>query len=308
MAARKIIIDTDPGIDDAMAIIFASLRQDFELVGLTSVFGNVSGDIATRNALVLGDLARRDIPVAAGAISPLVQPLRPRGDDVHGAQGFGDLPPMTSRRAPLARSATAFIAETVSTHPGEVTLCAIGPLTNLVLALEANPAIAGKVKGVTIMGGSLDAGGNVTPYAEFNFWQDPHAAERVFAESWDITLVGLDVTREVVCVPEHFAALKTSAPKLGGFLDAAAQFYFERGRRAYGVASCRLHDPTAVISILRPDLFRFEETGVEVTLDGDEAGRTRRSGDPGRARIRVATGVDGEAVRDVFLQTIRSGF
>jgi inosine-uridine nucleoside N-ribohydrolase len=308
MTARKIIIDTDPGIDDAMAVLFAALREEFELVGLTSVFGNVSTDIATRNALVLGDLAGRDIPVAAGAACPLVQALRRRGDDVHGVQGFGDVAPMTSHRAPLARPAAAFMAETVRAHPGEVTLCAIGPLTNLALALEADPAIAGKVKGVTVMGGSLDAGGNVTPSAEFNIWQDPHAADRVFSAPWDITLVGIDVTRHVVCVPEHFAALRGPAPKLGGFLDAAAQFYFERGRRACGVASCRLHDPTAVIAMLRPDLFRFEEAGIDVVLDGDAAGRTHRSGDPGRTRLKVATGIDGEAVRDVFLQTIRSGF
>ena len=251
MAARKIIIDTDPGIDDAMAILFACLREEFEVLGLTSVFGNVSGDIATRNALVLGDLAGQDIPVAPGATCPLVQPLRPRGDDVHGSQGFGDLPPMTSEREPLVRSAAAFISESVLAHPGEVTLCAIGPLTNLALALEAHPAIARKVRGVTIMGGSLDAGGNVTPYAEFNIWQDPHAADRVFRALWDITFIGLDVTRDVVCVPEHFAALRKPAPKLGSFLNAAAQFYFERGRRAYGVASCRLHDPTAIISYQR---------------------------------------------------------
>ena len=308
MAAQKVIIDTDPGIDDAMAILLACVHDDVDLIGLTTIFGNVTTDVATRNALRLAELAGQEIPVARGAEAPLKLPARPVAAEVHGREGFGHVPPARPGASPVGRSAAEFICETVSAHPGEIVLCPIGPLTNLALALQHDPSIAHKVKSVTVMGGSVAEGGNVTEHAEANIWQDPHAAEIVFAAPWDVTLVGLDVTHKVICDAEDFAGLTEPAPRVGGFLNDAVQFYLDFHHAHLGYRACHMHDPTAVISILRPDLFLIEENRLAVALDGHEVGRTVVSGEAGRNPTRVCMGVDDEAVRAMFLSTIRSSF
>ena len=201
---EKVIIDTDPGVDDAMAVLYACLSPSIELLGLTSIFGNVTTEIATRNALALLEIAGADLPVARGSDKPLVQAQREPAWEVHGREGFGDVPAMSPKKGVIEESAAEFICRVVHENPGEVVLCPVGPLTNIALALRLDPSIASEVKGVTVMGGSIDDGGNVTPHAEANIWQDPHAAEEVFAADWPITLVGLDVTHQVVCTPEDF--------------------------------------------------------------------------------------------------------
>jgi inosine-uridine nucleoside N-ribohydrolase len=308
MAKQKVIIDTDPGIDDAMAIIFACLHEDIDLVGLTSIFGNVTTDIATRNALALVELAERDVPVARGVEVPLVQAAKPVADFVHGTEGFGDVPPMRPARSPHDLSAAAFICDMVNAHPGEIVLCPVGPLTNIALAFELDPGIAAKVKSVTVMGGSVRAGGNATPHAEANIWQDPHAAQVVFDAPWPVTMVGLDVTHQVICGPDDFSGLARSAPRLGGFLNDAAQFYFDFHDKHDGFYGCHMHDPAAVISIIRPDLFSTEEMPLAVALDGEEAGRTFAGGHDGRPNVRVCTGVDDAGVRAQFMATVGGGF
>jgi len=204
-----------------MAVLFACLCPDIELVGLTSIFGNVTTDIATRNAKALVEMARLDVPVARGADAPVQQAARPVAWEVHGREGFGDVAPIMPAGQHVVETAAEFICRAVSENPGEIVLCPVGPLTNLARALELDPSIAGKVKSVTVMGGSLDAGGNVTPSSEANIWQDPHAADVVFAAGWDVTMVGLDVTHQVKCTPQHFAGLVRPAPVLGGFLNQA---------------------------------------------------------------------------------------
>ncbi|MEM7069973.1 MAG: nucleoside hydrolase [Pseudomonadota bacterium] len=308
MQPHKVIIDTDPGVDDAMAILYACLDPEIELLGLTSIFGNVTTDIATRNALVLLEKAGQELPVARGADKPLVQDAKPVAWEVHGKQGFGNVPPINPAGLPVSETAAEFICRVVNENPGEVTLCPVGPLTNIALALEHDPSIAEKVKGVTVMGGSLDEGGNVTPHAEANIWQDPHAAEIVFGAAWDVTLVGLDVTHQVVCTPDDFTSLVEPAPKLGGFLNDAAQFYFQFHRDENGINGCHMHDPTAVISIVRPDLFSIDETPISVILDGEEIGRTYRTNTSERPAVKACLGIEVEAVRNLFLETIKSGF
>lgn len=308
MGSEKVIIDTDPGVDDAMAILYAILSPEIELLGLTSIFGNVTIDTATRNALALGDLARTNIPVAKGADKPMVQPLREPAWEVHGREGFGDTPAMEPSRSAVSESAAEFICETVNAHPGEVVLCPIGPLTNLALALQLDPGIAGKVKSVTVMGGSLEEGGNVTPHAEANIWQDPHAADVVLGAQWPVKLVGLDVTHRIICTPEDMANLVEPAPILGGFLNQASQFYFQFHRKVDGIRGCHMHDPSAVISIIRPELFVVDPQPVAVIVEGEEVGKTQISADSGRPKVSICREVDAESVLAEFFDVIESGF
>lgn len=301
---RKLIIDTDPGVDDAMAILYAAAHPELELIGLTSVFGNVPVAAATRNALWLAELAGQRIPVAQGAGAPLAQKIRPHPDFVHGVEGFGNLPPVEPAARPDRRPAAEFLCDLAGRYPGEVTLCAIGPMTNLAAALALDPELPGKVAGVVAMGGALTCAGNVSADAEANFWNDPHAAAAVLAAGWPVTLVGLDVTTQVRCSPADFAGLARAAPVIGGFLSRAAQFYFEFHRTHHDFNGCHLHDPTAVIAITDPELFQSRSEPVDVVLEGEAAGRTR-FGRPGSGPpVRVCLGVDAGAVRSRFLEVM----
>ncbi len=308
MTKHKIIIDTDPGIDDAMAILYACLDPEIELVGLTSIFGNVTLDVATRNALALLELAGVDVPVARGAEVPLVQKPREVAWFVHGHEGFGNVPPFKPTTNQVEESASKFICKMINDNPGEIILCPVGPLTNLALALEHDPTIVDKVKSVTVMGGSVDEGGNATDFAEANIWQDPHAAQKVFSANWPVTMVGLDVTHCIVCSPEQIGALSVASPILGGFLNDAAQFYFDFHLRVDNFVGCHMHDPAAVISIVNPEFFSIDEMPLDVTLEGNRIGETVRTSDQGRPKVGVATKVNSEAVRAKFLNMFKSGF
>ncbi|MDT8344182.1 MAG: nucleoside hydrolase [Thermohalobaculum sp.] len=303
--AHRIIIDTDPGIDDAMAILLAMADPRIDLLGLTTVFGNVSVARATRNALWLTELARHPCPVAAGARHPLIRAPQPHPDFVHGVEGFGAEPAPTPARSPDPRGAARFLCETVAAHPGEVTIVAVGPLTNLAEALALDPAIAGGVKGVIVMGGAVGVPGNVTPHAEANIWQDPEAAAAVLAAGWPVTLVGLDVTEAVRASPADFEAIAQAAPQAGGFLARAARFYFAFHQQTRGFEGCYMHDPTAVIALTDPGLFETRDTTIEVLTEGPEIGRTRPGG-PGRA-IRACLGVKSADVMSVYLAALTNG-
>src|SRR5210317_1441095 len=195
---QKMIIDTDPGIDDAMAIFTAMAHPQIELLGLTTTYGNVSVDQATTNALKLVEMAGLDIPVAKGVATPWFKPLAPFPDFVHGADGFGNLNLSAPQRSAVSQSAAQFIVEQVNKHPGEISLVAIGPLGNLATALHLDPELPNKVKQVVIVGGVIAADGNVSPVAEANILSDPHAADRVFAAPWKLVMVGLDVTHQIM--------------------------------------------------------------------------------------------------------------
>lgn len=300
---RKVIIDTDPGIDDAMAILFAMADPGIELLGLTTIFGNVHTAQATRNALRLVELMGHHVPVAHGAEAPLRMPQHPPADFVHGPEGFGDIPAEDPAGTPDPRGAARFLAETCAADPGEVTICAVGPLTNLAHALRDHPEIVETVREVVVMGGSIEAGGNVTPHAEANIWNDPHAAAEVFAARWPMRLVGLDVTQIVRCTRADFAALAEAAPVAGGFLNRAADFYFRFHVAQRGFDGCYMHDPTAVIAVTDPGLFDWRETALSVPLEGGEIARTVPGGDG--PPVACAMGVDAHAVRGRFLATMR---
>ncbi|MEM1161635.1 MAG: nucleoside hydrolase [Pseudomonadota bacterium] len=301
---RKILIDTDPGIDDAMAIHLAFAHPGLEVVGLTSVFGNVHLPIATRNALHLAEMAACPCPVAAGAAAPLVQPLQPPAYFVHGTQGFGSLPAARPSGTADPRSAAAFIVDTINADPGEIWLCPVGPLTNIALALRIDPSIASRVAGVVIMGGAVEANGNVTRWAEANIWNDPHAAAEVFAADWPITLVGLDVTETVRCSPGDFAGLAAASPVIGGFLNDAVQFYFQFHREKDVFDGCFMHDPSAVLAVSDPDFFQVREVPIRVVTEGEQIARTAADPDAGTRPVRVCLGVDAPGVRTRFLDIV----
>ena len=303
----KILIDTDPGIDDAMAIFYAALHPDIEIVGMTSIFGNVTTNIAVRNAIVLAEKVGQPIPVAKGADKPLVMEPNDVSDYVHGVEGFGTMAAQPIKSKPLNEPAHEFICRMINENPGEIILCPIGPLTNIALALEHDPTIVTKAKAVYIMGGGLNQG-NVTEFAEANIWNDPHAADAVFEANWIVTMVGLDVTTRVQCVPTDFVKLAVSAPEIGGFLNEAVQFYMDFYATHYGKRGCDMHDPTAIIAITDPQYFTIETHALEVIVDGARVGQTLRSTNPLRLKHKVPMIVDAQGVKQRFLSMIETGF
>ena len=236
---HPIIIDTDPGVDDAMAIAYALCRPDVELVGLTTVFGNTSAELATRNARwLLERFGAPQVPVARGAAVPRVQPPLPHADFVHGADGLGNthpdgsdvVPPGAAERgAPGVEGADAadFIVDAARARPGEITLVAIGPLTNVAEALAREPELPGLLRALVIMGGAVTEPGNVSPVAEANFWNDPHAADEVLARDWPVTIVGLDVTHRIMLADTDLDRLGAEAGETGAVLRAASRFYVD---------------------------------------------------------------------------------
>lgn len=316
MNRTPIIIDTDPGIDDALALVYALNSAQLEVVGVTSVHGNVSVERTTRNALGLIELAcpGARIPVARGAAEPLHGQAPGDAGFVHGIEGLGDMPALKPRTAAHAMPAWQFICERVAERPGEITLCAIGPLTNLAQALAHSPSVAGQVAGVVIMGGALRLPGNITPHAEYNFWVDPDAAAMVLAAPWPITLVGLDVTTQVICSSAYFRNIAKAAPRVGGFIARIAEFYIDFHRRHAGLPGCQLHDPSALIALTHPSLFSGEAVTVSVTTQGECRGQiiqsTLAGADENRVpaqrngNITVLTDVDAALVKEAFMLTL----
>jgi len=269
-----IIFDTDPGVDDAQAIAIALAHPDIELLGLTTTFGNVTVDIATHNALLLAELAGQSIPVAQGAAGPLVKRKNPPPGHIHGDNGLGniELPGFTSQA--LTQSAPEFIVEQVNARPGEIVLVAVGPLGNLAAALQLDPTLVDKVKRVVVMGGSIREGGNVTPVAEANIFNDPHAAAKVLQAGWPLTLVGLDATHRCVLDPASMERIVAAQGGLGKILGESYAFYRAFYHRALGIDGCCPHDSCALVWLLRPDLFTTERGYLSVVTEGLAEGQT----------------------------------
>jgi inosine-uridine nucleoside N-ribohydrolase len=310
---KKIIIDTDPGIDDAMAILFALASPEIDVIGLTTIFGNVYTPQATKNALRLLEFAGRgNIPVAHGAELPLYGDLDGVADFVHGANGLGDIPHGEPQAAPDARNAAQFIVDTVMAHPGEVTLVPVGPLTNIALALALEPRIVERVAEVVIMGGAATVSGNVNPAAEANIYNDPHAADRVFTARWPmLTMVGLDVTEQVIMDEPYLRSLRGS--RTGAYIEEISRFYLDFYARANGLRMCHTHDPSAIAYVIDPTLFRARVGPMRVISDGLARGQTlwdRRQHWWGphawtnRPAVSVCVEVDAARLLDLYKQRI----
>lgn len=267
---RRIIIDTDPGQDDAIAILLAMGSPELEIAGLTTVAGNVPLHLTTANALKLCELAgRTDIPVVQGSIRPLVRPLV-TAEAVHGKTGLdgSGLPDPTTK--PVPGHAVDWIVDTIMAAPeGTYTLCPLGPLTNIAAALVREPKIAPRIREIVFMGGGFFEGGNTTPAAEFNIYVDPHAAHVVLTSGIKLTMVPLDVTHKALISRawlDKVAALGTPVAKsVVGMLDFYERFDMER----YGTAGGPLHDPCVIAYLLRPELFGGRDCHVAVELAGE---------------------------------------
>lgn len=296
---RPIVIDTDPGIDDAMAIAVALASPELEVLALTTVHGNHEVEVTTANALrVLDLLGRTDVPVVAGAGQPIGRPSTPPATFVHGEDALGDVGyPPPSRAVEPDRDAAEFIVDAVTSRPGEVTLVPIGPLTNLALALGLEPRLVDLVDRVVVMGGAARVPGNITPTAEANIWSDPEAAEVVFAAGWPVTMIGLDVTHQVTASRRWIDALAGAGTAAAQMVVDTAPTYLRFHQRTDGLDGIHCHDAAAIAWLLRPDLFTTEPLPVEVSTDGGTDGATTVDGpSPGRPRVDVAVGVDADAV------------
>ena len=302
--ALKLIIDTDPGIDDAMAILYAIAAPEIDLLGMTTVFGNVTTPKATRNALYLLEQAGIEIPVAEGLHRPRIGPPFPPTSAVHGAEGFGTLAVPTPQRRALVETAPEYLVRMARAHQGELLLCPIGPLTNIAAAMELDPSFCSNLKGMVVMGGSLRAGGNITPAAEANFYHDPHAADFVLRHGCNITLVGLDVTNRVICPRSFFARLASESPKMGGLLHDMAEFYIDFYETVGKFAGCGMHDPSALVACIAPELFTTEPHALRVTLSGDRSGEMIAVANSTAQPVNVCTDVQAEAVKQNFFKNV----
>jgi purine nucleosidase len=318
--ARRVVIDTDPGIDDAMAIAVAAVAPQIDLVALTTVFGNHRLEVTTANAIrVLDFLGVDDVPVVAGADRPLMRPIGPPATFVHGDDALGDIGLPGPSRTPLsdARAAVQLI-DLARATPGEVTLLTIGPLTNLALAVRLEPELVTLLDEVVVMGGAAFVGGNVTPAAEANIWNDPEAAEIVLGAGFPLTMIGLDVTHEILADVEWLDRCGRLGTRAGDLVHRTAPTYVDFHRRTDGLDGIHCHDVATVAYLLRPELFETRSLPVRVATSGVAAGATvvasrRNDGgevDPGwrdRPPIEVATQVDAAAVLDfVFAELSRS--
>ena len=290
-----VLVDCDPGQDDAIALLLALASPELELLGVTTVAGNQTLPKVTANAIRVLELAGRgDVPVAAGADRPLALELVTAGD-AHGETGLDgpDLPP--ARGQALDRHAVDFLAERILAADTPVTLVTLGPLTNVALLLAEQPEAAQRLGRIVLMGGAI-AEGNMTASAEFNVWVDPEAAARVFESGLDVTMVGLDVTNRAVLSPEHADRLRPQG-RVGAAVAAMLDFYGTFYSRAYDYGGCPVHDAVAMAHVVRPEILRTLLRRVEVdTSSGLCRGRTvvdmRRRSVPPEPNATVAVDVD----------------
>jgi inosine-uridine nucleoside N-ribohydrolase len=270
----RVIIDTDPGVDDAFALLLAMRSPELQIEAITPVAGNVPLDLTLPNALRLVEIAgRADIPVAAGARAPLLRRLV-TASYVHGENGLGGavFPEPTTK--PVATPASELIRQIVRKYPGEVTLIPIGPLTNIATALNSDPELAGMVRALIMMGGSL-SGGNITPAAEFNVYVDPEAARIVFQSGIPITMVGLDVTRKVTLTDEYVRILEAAQNPVSQAAAKIGRNAIDLARRHGYLVGPNMHDSLAVAGFLNPSILQLEDYYVDVETTGElTAGET----------------------------------
>ena len=270
MTPRKIIIDTDPGQDDAVAILLALASPDeLEVLGITAVAGNVPLPLTQKNARIVCELAgKADVKVHAGCDRPLKRNLV-TAEHVHGASGLNG-PALPDPVMPLQEAhAVDFIIDTLRGEPsGSVTLCPLGPLTNIATAFARAPDIVGRVQEIVLMGGAYFEVGNITPAAEFNIYVDPEAAEIVFTSGAPLTVMPLDVTHRALVTRERNDAFRALPGTVGTAVAEMTDFFERFDREKYGSEGAPLHDPCVTAYLLRPDLFKGRHINVEIETEG----------------------------------------
>lgn len=267
MSPQRIIIDTDPGVDDALAFLLALASPEIQLEALTTTQGNVTLEKGTRNALSILELTQAShIPVACGSVLPLVQPLRASAL-VHGESGIGNSHLPEPQTKPIEKHAVDYLIERVLAEPGQISIFPIGPLTNIAMAIRKEPRFAGAVKDLVIMGGAILEHGNSTPQAEFNIYVDPHAAHIVFHSGIPITLIPLDVTHKCLLLQKHVDRLMQISSPISRFIRDAMEVYLQFSFDL-GYAGSSLHDPLTLATIIAPELLTLKEYYVDVDISG----------------------------------------
>jgi purine nucleosidase len=307
---QKILFDTDPGIDDACAILLALASPELSVEGLSIVHGNCSLEQATRNALSVLELANAGhIPVAKGCELPLVQPslLAP---ETHGDTGLGYANLPAPHAKPTGQHGIDFLIQKILAAPGEITLVAIGPLTNVALAIRQEPRLLEALKQIIIMGGALRYEGNTTALAEFNTYVDPHAAQIVYHTGIPTTLVPLDVTYQCILTRDDVKRLQKIDSPITTFVAESTRFYMEFHDEYQKIEGCVINDPLALALTFAPELCDYQELPVDVDLSGGiSMGKTvadfyNYSKKP--ANLRVALGVRARDFMDLFVERIKT--
>lgn len=312
---RSVVIDTDPGIDDALALYLALSSPEIEVVGLTTTFGNTYVDTATRNARALLEAGGRpELPVHRGASSPLAGAYRGPVPQVHGPGGLGYATRVDASAPASTMAAAEYLVQTIADRPSDLTILALGPLTNLALATRLQPDIVHHVAEVVVMGGNALCPGNATPAAEANFWHDPEAADLVLGLPWKVTMVGLDVTEQVVLPTARFDALAFRTAAATALLPDLLRWYGEYYGQANGIDGVFLHDPAAVAYMIEPELFTSEDWPIRVETQGISRGKSwprssvtdqLASEWDDRPDVQVCTGVDSDGVVNLFCDRLR---
>lgn len=267
---RKIVIDTDPGQDDAVALLLALASPELDVLGITTVAGNVPLALTQRNARIVCELAgRSDMPVFAGATHPMVRPLV-TAEYVHGKTGLNG-PELWDPTMPLRKEhAVDFIIKTLRLNrDGAVTLCVLGPLTNIALALIKAPDIAAHIREIVLMGGGCFEGGNTTPAAEFNIYVDPHAAKVVFQSGVPLVVMPLDLTHKALTTRERVARFAGLGNKVGTFTAEMLDFFERFDKEKYGSEGAPLHDPNVIAYLLKPEIYSGREVNIEIETESD---------------------------------------
>ena len=269
-APRKIIIDTDPGQDDAVAILLALASPELEVLGITAVAGNVPLPLTEKNARIICELARRtDIPVFAGCDVPLARKLV-TAEHVHGKTGLDGIALPDPTMKLQATHAVDFIIEALRTHPtGSITLCPLGPLTNIATAFQRAPDIIPRIAEVVLMGGTCFEVGNITPSAEFNIYVDPEAADIVFKSAVPLVVMPLDVTHSALTSRDWVEGMRSLGTEAGRAVAGWTDFFERFDTAKYGTSGAPLHDPCVIAYLIRPDLFGGRHINVVIETRGD---------------------------------------
>tara|TARA_R110002020_G_scaffold442652_3_gene653818 strand:+ start:3503 stop:4441 length:939 start_codon:yes stop_codon:yes gene_type:complete len=309
MTPRKIIIDTDPGQDDAAAIMLALASPELEVLGITAVAGNVPLALTARNARIVTEICGRgDVPVFAGASAPLKRKLV-TAEHVHGKSGLDGVDLFEPARPLESQDAIDFIIDTLRNEPeGTVTLCALGPLTNIATVFERVPGVVSRVREIVLMGGGFFEGGNITPSAEFNIYVDPEAADIVFSSGAPITIMPLDVTHKVLTTRARVERLRANGNRPSLVMADMLEFFERFDENKYGTDGGPLHDPTVIAWLLDPAMFGGRKCNVEIethselTLGATVVDWWKVTDRPENAF--VAKDVDSDRFFDLFIERV----
>lgn len=308
MERQKIILDCDPGHDDAIAILLAGKNKYIELLGITVVAGNQTLEKTTKNALNVCQYLELDVPVYAGCGQPMIRDKQVVSEEIHGKSGLDGPVFETLKRKAEEKHAVLYLIETLMNSEGDITLVPTGPLTNIAMAMRLEPKIVPKIKEIVLMGGTYQLG-NVTPAAEFNILADGDAAHVVFTSGCPIVMVGLDVTRKVLCYPSIIERMEKNDSKASKLFGELMRFFNKSQKEVFGWEGGSLHDPVTVAYLIDPSVLKTKEMYTEIDIRGTQSyGRTNCDffGNSGKEpNSKVAVEIDTEKFWDIIEDGIK---